>query len=310
MKIFAFCNVTKKFGDKTALDSISLSIDQGDILGYLGPNGAGKTTTIRLLLGLLQPDDGQIMLWGKSIKDENYATTIRRKIGFSLDSPGHFIYTTAYRNLMYYARIYRVANPQEKVSDLLKYFGLWEQRNERVETFSKGMRQKLSLARAFINEPRLLVLDEPTSSLDPNAQRDLKKLLRQYALEKQSTVFFSSHNLAEVEELCTKVTLIKSGKIVFSDDLSIVKERYGNPIVAIELEDSESLPMTVEKLRLLDYVMGCKVGKGQLLIRLKNKQSSKALMKYLMDNEIEFKEFSHITPSLDDIYDKEVLTFG
>lgn len=309
MNICKFSNVSKCFGEKAALDSISLSIARGDILGYLGPNGAGKTTTIRLLLGLLRPNKGQITLWGQSIENEHFALSARKKIGFSLDSPGHFIYATAYRNLMYYARIYKVDNPQQRVNDLLKYFSLWEQRNDRVETFSKGMKQKLSLARAFIHEPELIVLDEPTASLDPNSQKELKSLLREYALEKKTAVFFSSHNLAEVEELCTKVALIKSGKLVFSDDLSIIKERYEKPIVAIELEDSERLPIVVGELKYLEYVANCKVVNSKLMVRLKDKESSKDLMRYLMDNAIEFKEFNHITPSLDDIYGREVLTF-
>jgi len=304
--IIEFNNVTKNYGNNTALDSVSLKINQGEIFGYLGPNGAGKTTTIRLLLGLIRPSNGEIKLWEKSIADEKYADAIRQKIGFSLDNPGHFIYSTAYRNLMYYARIYKLKNPHDRVTSLLKQFELWEHKNHRVETFSKGMKQKLSLARAFLNNPELLVMDEPTSSLDPNAQKDLKTLLKQYVAEQSTTVFFSSHNLAEVEELCTKVALLKNGKIVFCDDLAALKEKYKAPVVSVLPEDRNVLPQITDKLRELSYVADIEADRDRLLIKLQDKQSSKALMKYFVENEIVLKEFSEVTPSLNYIYDKEV----
>ena len=200
-----FKEVRKSLGGKEILKGITFSVRVGDVFGYLGPNGAGKTTTIRVLLDLLPPDGGEVWLFGRPSNPET-----RRRIGFLLENDGLFDGLTAAENLFLFARLYGA--PRPRVGELLELVGLKGKERDRVGTFSKGMRQRLALARALLHDPELLVLDEPTAGLDPTGQMEVRELVRELA-GSGKTVFLSSHNLDEVERLCNRIALIHRGEI-------------------------------------------------------------------------------------------------
>ena len=205
---------------------------------------------------------------------------------------------------MYYATLYKIKEPKERIENLLKEFELWDVRESRVETFSKGMKQRLSLCRAFLNSPRLLMLDEPTSGLDPSAQRNLKSLIKEKAIENKCTVFFSSHNLAEVENICTNVALLNKGKMVFNDTLSELKRKYSVPRVGFEIVNVKE--EILKDLANQYYVVDVRKKGMETIVSLKEDQNSHDLMRYLLDSNIRFQNFRELSPTLDEIYEKEV----
>ncbi len=203
-------NVSKHFGRIRAVDSVSLSVEPGELYGFLGPNGAGKTTTIRMIVGLIRPDAGTIRIAGFDAQTQHVAAA--RHFGAIVESPGLFGYLSARANLEQWGRMLGHVDPGE-IRDLLELVGLSDRADERVSGYSLGMRQRLGIAQALLGSPELLILDEPTNGLDPAGIREVRGLLRRLARERHMGVFVSSHLLAEVEELCDRVAVIQSGKV-------------------------------------------------------------------------------------------------
>ena len=181
-------NVKKTLGNREVLKGISFTVEKKDIFGYLGPNGAGKTTTIRILLGLLQADSGKLDILGQDI---NLSET-RRKIGFVLDADGLYDNMTAEDNLMFYSQIYGLPKTGERFDKLLSMVDLKNRAGDRVGTYSKGMRQRLALARAMVHDPEVLVMDEPTAGVDPSGQIEIRQIMLDVARKKNKTIFLSS----------------------------------------------------------------------------------------------------------------------
>ncbi len=228
-EIIKFTNIKKAFGTREALKGISFQVNRGDIFGYLGPNGAGKTTSIRILLGLLEADEGQLSILGGE-----RAEAVHR-IGFALCPDGLYDEMTAEENLQYYARIYNVQDAGPRVRELLSSAGLSHRAADKVGGFSKGMRQRLLLSRAMIHDPELLVLDEPSSGLDPSAQIEVREQLRDIARKKGKTILLSSHNLAEVQHLCNRIAILDRGKIKLYGELEELRKNIQGPIIEVEI---------------------------------------------------------------------------
>ena len=201
-------NLIKKFGSLTAVDNISFNVTEGEIFGFLGPNGAGKTTTIRMLTTLITPSSGNIFING--INTKNDANYIRSIIGILTETPGMYEKNTAYENLKFFASFYKIDESiiNTNIEKFLKMFELWDRRNDLVVTFSKGMKQKLAIARALIHEPKILFLDEPTAALDPESAHMVRNFIENLREEK-ITVFLCTHNLEEAQALCNTVCIIK-----------------------------------------------------------------------------------------------------
>lgn len=207
MRAVELKDVVKRFGNFKALDGITLSIEKGESIALLGPNGAGKTTIVKLISGLLKPTKGVVRVFGE-VPWKNYG--VRRMMG--VVSHNTFLYDdlTAYENLQFYCRIYDV--DESAIDDLLDFFGLKNRKHDLVRNFSRGMKQRLSIARAILHDPPLLILDEPTTGLDIEGQRELMDYISKVGREK--TIIFTTHNVKEAEKICNKVAIICNGKLV------------------------------------------------------------------------------------------------
>jgi ABC-2 type transport system ATP-binding protein len=206
--------LSRDFGSVRAVEDLTIDVSAGTIYGFLGPNGAGKTTTIRLLLGLLEPSAGEAWVLGNDVRAGSQA--IREQAGVLLESDGLYTRLTAMQNLDYFGRIARLptADRERRIEDLLTAMDLWERRDGRVADFSKGMRQKLALVRAFLSRPKLLFLDEPTSGLDTPSAVALRRQLVALARDEGVTVFLTTHNLLEAEKVCDRVAVIRRGALL------------------------------------------------------------------------------------------------
>lgn len=217
-------NLTKSYDGKLAVDGLNLSVKKGEFFGFLGPNGAGKTTTIRMLSGILRPDHGSVTIEDRPVDDKRSVAGI---IGVVPESRGFYDWMTAVEYLGFFADLYGIKDDKkERVSALLSEVGLMRRRHSRIGTFSRGMRQRLGLARALINRPRILFLDEPTLGLDPQGQEDMHRLLNGLNAE-GVTIFFSSHLLNEVSDLCSRVAIINNGSLVAAGTLEELRDATG-----------------------------------------------------------------------------------
>jgi ABC-2 type transport system ATP-binding protein len=227
-------NVSKKLGKRQVLKNVTFDVNTGDIFGYLGPNGAGKTTTIRIILGLLEADSGNLNVLGQDIR----LVSTRMKIGFALDPDGLYGTMTAVENLQFYADIYNVSNSSERINKVLDMVGLSDRAGDRAGTYSKGMRQRLSLARAMVHNPEVLVLDEPTAGVDPTGQIEIRKILLDIARVEKKTVLLSSHNLDEVQRICNRIALINRGEIKMYGELKDLRQQMGRSSIVVELSSA------------------------------------------------------------------------
>ena len=202
MKILECKNLKKRFGKKEIIKDVSFEIDAGDILGFIGSNGAGKTTTIKLILGLNQLDGGTVLINGYDIK-KDFVNAIKR-VGAIVENPDMYMYLSGKQNLILSKKLYKNIK-QERLEEVIKLVGLENRINDKISTYSLGMRQRLGIAQAIIHNPNLLILDEPTNGLDPEGIMELRNLLKKLAKEEKIAILISSHNLFELESLCNKV---------------------------------------------------------------------------------------------------------
>lgn len=214
------------FGAYTAVDDLTLSIPMGSVFGFLGPNGAGKTTTVRMLAALIAPTAGTATIVGHILGQDNEA--IRRSIGILTETPGLYEHLSAWQNLLFFARLYDLSEAlaAAQTERYLRMLELWEQRGDKVGSFSKGMRQKLAIARALLHEPPVIFLDEPTSGLDPEAARTVRDFIKQLRDEGR-TIFLTTHNLAEAEELCDMIGIFRTRLLRLDSPANLRAEASG-----------------------------------------------------------------------------------
>lgn len=299
--------ISKYFGKIVALDNVSFEIEKGEILGYLGPNGAGKTTTIRILSGLLHPDRGSVRVFGiNPFLDKEESKMVRGRTAVALENPGHFMYATAYRNLMYYAKIHKIENPEGKIQTMLKQVGLWERRNDRVETFSKGMMQRLTIARCLLHDPDLLIFDEPTSGLDPTSQKMVRDFLLRLVKGGGKTIFLSSHNLYEVQQICSRICILNRGKLMICDEIENLRKRYAKPVVEIKLANGvneTSKQKLCEKIQNLEFVLSCDNHEGKIKLQLKDLSLTPKITDFLVSQAMPVQEIKSRVLSLEELYE-------
>jgi ABC-2 type transport system ATP-binding protein len=205
-------NLSKTFGDFTAVDNVSFGVERGEIVGMLGPNGAGKTTTIHMILGLITPGAGRISIFGKSM--ETHREEILQDLNFTSPYVAFPFRLTVLENLKVFARLYHVPRPRERIDELLELFGIVKLRDKAISRLSSGENTRVGLCKAFMNNPRLLLLDEPTAYLDPEIAWQVKNVLLEAQRENGTTILYTSHNMDEVERMCNRIVFLHHGKVV------------------------------------------------------------------------------------------------
>lgn len=230
-------NLSKKYGKKTAVDNVSFKLEQGEILGFIGPNGAGKTTTIKLILGLQKITSGAVYINGFDI-EKNFENAIKR-VGAIIENPDLYMYLTGYENLKQTAKFYENID-EKRIREVVKLVGLENRITDKVSKYSLGMRQRLGIAQAILPKPNLLILDEPTNGLDPEGIIHVRNLLKELAKSENMAIFVSSHALSELENLCTKICIVKNGRLISSENISSMKEENTLKYI-LEIDDTNKL---------------------------------------------------------------------
>ncbi len=288
-------HLTKKFGKFTAVNDISFSIKEGEVVGLLGPNGAGKTTTIDMLIGILTPTSGNISIFGKSFgQNREY---ILQNMNFSaayINLPWRM---KIWENLYTFGRLYQIKDYKDKSEKLIGEFMLTDLRNKFMKDLSSGQQARVYLCKAFINDPKLLLLDEPTAFMDPDIADTLRKLIMKKVREKKTTVIFTSHNMAEVTELCDRVIFLNKGKIVAEDTPVVLAKKIGSCHVNLMIIDGQK--------RTLKWCSENKIkadAEGRyVMVELKEKEIAAFLSK-LSEIGVEYDEISIDKPTLEDFF--------
>jgi ABC-2 type transport system ATP-binding protein len=245
--------LSKSLSGRQVLKDLSFDVQPGDIFGCLGPNGAGKTTTIRVILGLLRASGGTVRVLGTDPADD----AVRNRLGFLLEVDGLYDHLSAWDNLAFYGRLYGLRDAGARIEAVLAGAGLADRAQDKISAYSKGMRQRLALARALLHRPEILVLDEPTAGLDPGGQRDVRRMLLELR-EEGTTIFLSSHNLDEMQRLCNRIVLIHGGRIRLYGELDELARGSGRGGVVVET----SAPIPGEVLPRLEQTLGAAVEQG------------------------------------------------
>lgn len=224
MNQILFQAVNKSFGNVDAINGLDITIEEGDVYALLGHNGAGKTTTLRLLLGLLQADEGNISVFGYDPIEQG--DEVRKMSGVLSEEVGLYEPLSVYDNLIYYADIYKIKrkDANKRIDELLECFGMQDKKFLPVKGFSTGMKKKVAIIRAMLHKPRILLLDEPTNGLDPVSTQDLRNMLLQLATEYHTTIIMTTHNLEEVQKLCNKISIFRKGKNIYTSEIEKIKE--------------------------------------------------------------------------------------
>ncbi len=293
-------NLSRSFGSVQALDNLSLEVPRGIVFGFLGPNGSGKTTTIQLLLGLLEPTQGRAEVLGFDTRSQ--AAKIRRRCGALLEHPGLYERLSAADNLEFYGRVWRMSANQRRsrIKELLNNLGLWERRHESVGSWSRGMKQRLAVARAMLHYPPLIFLDEPTAGLDPIAAAALRDELQQIVAQEGATVFLTTHNLAEAEKLCQQIGVIKQGKLLAVGHPEDLRNESSNP--RIEVIGSGFTPKLIDYLQAEPSVSHVTVAGDRLTITLHKATSAAPLVNLLVREGVQIEEVRKGSASLEEVF--------
>jgi len=289
--------LTKKFGEILAVDRLGLEVNEGEVFGFLGPNGAGKTTTVRMLTSLIAPSQGKAIVNGFQVGKQDY--NIRRTVGILTETPGMYDNLSAEYNLHIYANLYEVQDVSGQVERYLRMLGLWERRLDEVGSFSKGMRQKLAIARALLHEPRILFLDEPTAGLDPEASRLVRDFISE--LRKQGrTIFLCTHNLDEADRLCDRIGVFKTHLLVVDTPTNLRSQLFDRKVVFHLREANESLALL---LQALPYVKQARVIDNKVVVSLNDPEIyNPEIVRLLVHNGADLQFVGEIRHSLEDVY--------
>ncbi len=242
--IVSIKHLSKRFGNFQAVQDVNITVHAGDVYGFLGPNGAGKSTTMRCMLSLIQADQGQIELFGQSITE--HRSEILSKVGSLIEKPDFYKYLSAFRNLQIFSRISGKPSTNKEIMEMLDFVGLAGREKDLVGGFSHGMRQRLGIAQTLLHQPDLIVLDEPTTGLDPQGIIDMRNLILRLKNEQNKTIILSSHNLSEVELICNRMVIIHRGKSIVEGNVAELLNEE-EQIIRIQT-GTEAMPKLVEIL--------------------------------------------------------------
>jgi ABC-2 type transport system ATP-binding protein len=290
-------NLTKRFNTTLAVDHLTLEVKEGEVFGFLGPNGAGKTTTVRMLTSLIGPTEGTAVVNGFTIGVDD--TQIRRSVGILTETPGMYDNLSAEYNLEVYANLYEVKDPKGQVEKYLRMLGLWERRHDEAGTFSKGMKQKLAIARTMLHEPRILFLDEPTAGLDPEAAHLVREFIAELRKEGR-TIFLCTHNLDEADRLCDQIGVFKSRLLVLDTPANLRSQIFGRKVVFHLRQAHESYAAC---LRSMDFVSDAKMVDNKILVSLDDPETrNPVLVRALIEAGADIQFVGELRHSLEDVY--------
>ncbi len=280
-----------------AVDDLNLEVKEGEVFGFLGPNGAGKTTTVRMLTSLIAPTKGTAQVNGLTIGEDD--TAIRRCVGILTESPGMYERLSAEKNLQIYANLYDVVDVQAAINKFLTMLGLYDRRMDPVGSFSKGMRQKLAIARALLHDPKVLFLDEPTSGLDPESAKTVRDFI-EFLKQRGRTIFICTHNLDEADRLCDRVAIFKQHLITVDTPVALREKLYGRKIV-IHLREVN--PAWQQLLSSLPFIKDVSVVDQKLVISLDDPEANNPLIiRRLVDAGADIRYVGELRHSLEQIY--------
>ena len=290
-------NLSKQFNTTQAVDNLNLDVSEGEVFGFLGPNGAGKTTTVRMLTSLISPTSGSAIVNGFQVGKQD--TEIRRSVGILTEAPGMYDNLSAEFNLEIYASLYEVQDPKSQVEKYLRMLGLWERRQDETGTFSKGMKQKLAIARALLHEPRILFLDEPTAALDPEASHLIHDFINELRKEGR-TIFLCTHNLDEADRLCDRIGVFKTHMLVVDTPSNLRSQLFGRKVVFHLATSDESIATTI---RSLPFVREAKVIENKLLVNLEDPEThNPEIIRVLVGAGADIQFVGELRHSLEDVY--------
>jgi ABC-2 type transport system ATP-binding protein len=298
-------NLTRKFGNLTAVDNLTLHVDEGEVFGFLGPNAAGKTTTVRMLCCLISKTSGKAKVGGYDIANAQDCLKIRKMVGLLPENVGLYDSLSAYKNLDFYGKLYEVSpeKRKENIERLLKLLGLWETRDNIVGTFSKGTKQKIAIARALIHDPKLLFLDEPTANLDPEASKTVRDFILDLKKEKR-TIFLNTHNLDEAERLCDRIGILKT-KLLTTGTPRNLERGISSRKTVIHLQAvSETVAKSLEKL---DIVKSVRKSENKLILEVSDpEKDNPELIRTIVASGGNIQFVTELRSTLEDVYLKMV----
>ncbi|GAA0110580.1 ABC transporter ATP-binding protein [Clostridium tertium] len=293
MKVLEVKGLKKRLGKREIIKDISFSVEEGEIFGFLGPNGAGKTTTIRMLVGLINPNGGNISICGHDLKNDT--ENALKEVGAVVENPELYKYLSGRENLMQIARIRNI--PKTQVDETIKLVGLENRIDDKVRKYSLGMKQRLGLAASLLSNQKLLILDEPTNGLDPSGILDFREVVKKAAKERGMAVFISSHILSEVQHLCDRVAFINHGTIKSVENVMNESMETDTDIICLKLLQE----IDTNKLLSVDYINSArKTDDGIEIILLSNKTPE--LIKYLVNSNYDVQEVFKIRKGLEQRY--------
>lgn len=281
----------------TAVDGLTLEVTEGEVFGFLGPNGAGKTTTVRMLTSLIRPTSGTAQVAGYQVGVDD--VKIRRNVGLLTESPGMYERLSAEKNLRIFAELYDVPDVNKTVNKYLSLFGLWDRRMDAVGSFSKGMRQKLAVARALVHEPQVLFFDEPTTGLDPEAALIVRDFILEFKKEGR-TIFMTTHNLDEAEKLCDRVGIFKQSLLALDSPADLRQKMFGRKVV---FHMAGVNPQWAALVGALENVSNVEQLENKLVVAMKEPEKTNPIItRLLVDQGADIQFIGEVRQSLEQIY--------
>ena len=294
-------NLTRKFGDLTAVENLTLQVHKGEVFGFLGPNSAGKTTTVRMLSCLISKTSGEARIGDFNIDQKEDCLKIRKMVGLLPENVGLYDSLSAYKNLDFYGKLYEVpvVKRQENIERLLRLLGIWERKDDAVGSFSKGTKQKIAIARALIHDPQVLFLDEPTANLDPEAAKTVRDFILELKKEKR-TIFMNTHNLDEAGRICDRIGILKTRLIVVDSPEKLERSMYKRKTI-VHLESIDEKLLNVVKK--LDAVNNVRVVENNLILDVDNpEKDNPKLVKAIVQAGGSVQFVTELKSSLEDVY--------
>ena len=283
-------NLCKTFGKKQILHNVSFEIKKGDILGFIGPNGAGKTTTIKLILGLQSITRGKVLINGYDVEKE--FTKAIEKVGAIVENPDMYMYMSGYDNLKLVANMYKGITTK-RIDEVVKLVKLENRINDKVSKYSLGMRQRLGIAQAILHNPNLLILDEPTNGLDPEGIKEMRELLVDLAKKEEMAILISSHNLAELDNFCNKICIIKNGEIIETNEITAIKKDIEHQQFIVEIDNTKDIKNLYSEATIIN---------DKIFKITMKKENVPNLVVNLVNNNIKIYEIKEDEKSLEDAF--------